>query len=141
LHLTPSALCLEHLDAARVMDFLAHLEAERGHSARTRNARLAAIKAFMKFVAYRVPSSLEDSRRILAMPTKKTALPLVHHLSMAEMHAILEAPDVGVAVQFVLKPTISMTKKINELGLYKRTFPNKINPFLRFWSFPCLLLP
>src|SRR5262252_7441472 len=49
--------------------------------------------------------------------------------------------DVGVAVQFVLKPTISMTKKINELGLYKRTFSNKINPFLRFWSFPCLLLP
>jgi site-specific recombinase XerD len=94
LGLTPSALCLEHLDAALVMDFLAHLEAERGNSARTRNARLAAIKAFMKFVEYRVPSSLEHSRRILAIPTKKTALPLVHHLSMAEMHALLDAPDV-----------------------------------------------
>jgi len=93
LHLTPSALCLEQLDAALVMDFLAHLETERGNSPRTRNARLAAIKAFMKFVEYRVPSSLEQSRRILAIPTKKTDLPLVHHLSMAEMHAILDAPD------------------------------------------------
>jgi len=94
LGMTPSALCLEHLDAALVMDFLAHLEAERGNSARTRNARLAAIKSFMKFVEYRVPSSLEHSRRILAIPSKKTALPLVNHLSMAEMHAILDAPDV-----------------------------------------------
>ena len=94
LRLRPSDLCLEHLDAALVMDFLAPLEAERGNSARTRNARLAAIKSFMKFVEYRVPSSLEQSRRILAIPTKKTDLPLVHHLSMAEMHAILDAPNV-----------------------------------------------
>jgi integrase/recombinase XerD len=93
LHLTPSALCLEHLDAALVMDFLAHLEAERGNTARTRNARLAAIKAFMQFVEYRVPSSLEHSRRILAIPTKKTDLPLVNHLAMTEMHAILDTPD------------------------------------------------
>ena len=94
LRLRPSDLCLEHLDAALVMDFLAHLEAERGHSARTRNARLAAIKSFMKFVEYRVPSSLEQSRRLLAIPTKQTDLPLVHHRSMAEMHAILDAPNV-----------------------------------------------
>ena len=93
LHRTPSALSLEQLDAALVLDFLAHLEAERGNSPRTRNARLAAIKAFMKFVEYRVPSSLEQSRRILAIPTKKTDLPLVNHLSMAEMYAILDAPD------------------------------------------------
>jgi hypothetical protein len=64
LHRTPSALYLEQLDAALVMDFLAHLEAERGNSPRTRNARLAAIKAFMKFVEYRVPSSLERRKPI-----------------------------------------------------------------------------
>ena len=94
LRLTPSDLCLEHLDALLVMDFLAHLEAERGNSARTRNARLAAIKSFMKFVEYRVPSSLEQSRRILAIPTKKTDVTLVNYLSMDEMQAILDAPDV-----------------------------------------------
>jgi len=90
---TPSALSLEQIDAFLVMDFLAHLEAERGNSPSTRNVRLAAIKSFMRFVEYRVPSLLEQSRRILAIPTKKTDQPLIQHLSMAEMHAILEAPD------------------------------------------------
>lgn len=75
------------------MDFLAHLEAGRGNSPSTRNVRLAAIKSFMRFVEYRVPSLLEQSRRILAIPTKKTDQPLIQHLSMTEMHAILEAPD------------------------------------------------
>jgi integrase/recombinase XerD len=92
LHVRPSALCLEQLDAPIVMDFLAYLEAERGNSPSTRNTRLAAITSFMRFVAYRVPSILEQSRRVLAIPTKKTDQPLVNHLSMPEMQAILDAP-------------------------------------------------
>jgi integrase/recombinase XerD len=94
LALTPSDLCLEHLDAQLVMDFLAHLETQRGNGPSTRNTRLAAIKSFMRFVEYRVPSSLEQSRRVLAIPKKKTDQPLVHYLSMAEMQALLDAPDV-----------------------------------------------
>ena len=93
LHLQPSALCLEQLDAPIVMDFLAYLETERGNSPSTRNTRLAAITSFMRFVEYRVPSILEQSRRVLAIPTKKTPVPLVKHLSMPEMQAILDAPD------------------------------------------------
>ena len=93
LGVTPSELSLEQIDASLVMDFLAHLEAGRGNSPSTRNVRLAAIKSFMRFVEYRVPSLLEQSRRILAIPTKKTDQPLIQHLSMAEMQAILEAPD------------------------------------------------
>ena len=93
LHLQPSALCLEQLDAPIVMDFLAYLETERGNSPSTRNTRLAAITSFMRFVEYRVPSILEQSRRVLAIPTKKTPVPLVKHLSMTEMQAILDAPD------------------------------------------------
>jgi integrase/recombinase XerD len=76
-----------------VMDVLAHLETERGNSPRTRHARLAAIKAFMTCVEYGVLSSLAQSRRLRAMPPKKTARPRGHPLSMAEMPAILEAPD------------------------------------------------
>jgi site-specific recombinase XerD len=76
-----------------VMAFLASLEAERGHRPSTRNTRFAAIPSFMRFVESRVPSILEQSRRILAMPPKKPDVPLVKHRSMAELHAILEAPD------------------------------------------------
>jgi integrase/recombinase XerD len=76
-----------------VTDFLAHLEAARDNGPRTRNARLAAIKSFMRFVEHRVPSVLEQSLRILAIPSKKTDIPLIRHLLMAEMQAILNAPD------------------------------------------------
>jgi integrase/recombinase XerD len=61
LKVTPSKLHLEQVDAVLVMDFLAHIEAARDNSPRTRNARLTAIKSFMRFVEHRVPSVLEQS--------------------------------------------------------------------------------
>jgi integrase/recombinase XerD len=90
---TPSALALEQLDAPLVMDFLAALETARRNSPTTRNARLAAIKSFMHFVEYRVPALLEQIQRVLAIPAKKTDQPLIQHLSVAEMEAILNGPD------------------------------------------------
>ena len=90
---TPSKLYLEQIDSILVMDFLAHIEATRDNGARTRNARLAAIKSFMRFVEHRVPSVLEQSLRILAIPSKKVDMPLIRYLSIAEMEAILNAPD------------------------------------------------
>ena len=90
---TPSQLALEQIDASLVMDFLADIESGRGNCARTRNTRLAAIKSFMRFVEHRVPSVLEQSLRVLAIPTKKTTTPLIRYLSVAEMQAILNAPD------------------------------------------------
>lgn len=119
LHRMPSTLCLEHLDAPLVMEFLAHLETERGNSASTRNTRLAAIKSFWRFLEYRVPSLLEYSRRILAIPTKKTDLPLVKHLSMPEMQAILEAPDVqtrpGIRDRAMLHLCLAAGLRVSEL--------------------------
>ena len=55
-------LSLEQLDAPLVLAFLEHIETIRGNSARTRNARLAAIKAFAHFIEYRVPSAIEQVR-------------------------------------------------------------------------------
>jgi len=92
---SPSQLQLEQLDAPLVLAFLAHLEAKRHNSARTRNARLAAIRSFMHFVEYRVPSAIEQVRRVLAIPAKRTTVPVVAHLSTTEMRAILDAPDLA----------------------------------------------
>ena len=36
----PSQLCLEHIDAAMLLEFLSHIEQHRGSSATTRNSRL-----------------------------------------------------------------------------------------------------
>ena len=67
----PSKLTLEDLDVSLVVDFLNQLEKIRGNSPRTRNARLAGIKAFFRFLEYRLPSALDQSRRIHSIPMKK----------------------------------------------------------------------
>ena len=93
LGVPPSALALEQLDAPLLIEFLAHLQSDRGNSARTRNARLVAIKSFMHFIEYRVPSALDQVRRVLAIPAQRTDTPLVRHLNADEAKAILNAPD------------------------------------------------
>jgi integrase/recombinase XerD len=90
---SPAAIQLEQLDAPLVLAFLEHLQDGRRNSPSTRNARLAAIKSFMHFLEYRVPSALEQLHRVLAIPFQKTDTPLVRHLAQAEMQAILDAPD------------------------------------------------
>jgi len=90
---TPSQLSLEQLDAPLIMGFLDSLEADRGNGISTRNARLVAIKSFMAFLEYHLPSILEQSRQIRAIPPKKTTAPLVNHLNRAEIQALLAAPD------------------------------------------------
>jgi integrase/recombinase XerD len=89
----PSQLQIEQLDATSILDFLAHIEGERGNGAATRNLRLAAIKAFMRYVEYRVPSALEQIGQIHAIPTKRYDQKLIRHLTMEEVRAILNAPD------------------------------------------------
>ena len=93
LKVTPSQLALEQIDALLVTDFLTDLEQRRGNRPSSRNVRLAAIKSFMHFLEYRVPSALDQIRRILAIPTKRTESRLVRHLTVEEMQAILDAPD------------------------------------------------
>lgn len=90
---SPSSLTLEQLDAPMVLAFLEHLETARGNSSTTRNARLAAIKSFARFIEYRVPSAIEQVRCILAIPQKRTDNALVDYLLLQELQALLDAPD------------------------------------------------
>jgi integrase/recombinase XerD len=89
----PSQMHIEQLDAPLVVSFLNHLETDRANRPSSRNARLAAIKSFMHYLEYREPSVIEQIRRVLAIPPKKTETRLVRHLTMEEMQAILNAPD------------------------------------------------
>jgi integrase/recombinase XerD len=89
----PSRLTLEVIDAAMVLAFLAHIEQDRGNSPATRNLRLAAIKAFMRYVELQRPSALEQVAQIDAIPGKRHDQKLIRHLTTAEVRAILDAPD------------------------------------------------
>lgn len=93
LRTQPSSLTIEQLDAPLVLAFLEDLETNRGNSARTRNARLAAIKSFARFIEFRVPSCLQQSHALLAIPSKKTDDKLVGYLTREEMQAVLDAPN------------------------------------------------
>ena len=94
LGIRPSQICLEQIDAALILDFLAHIEEQRGNCAATRNGRLAAIKAFIRDVEFRVPSALAQARQIHAIAGKRHDQALVRHLTMEEVRAILNAPNV-----------------------------------------------
>lgn len=89
----PSALCVPDLDAPVILEFLDYLEKERHNSVRSRNVRLAAIRAFFRLVSLRDPASVNLATRVLAIPVKRTDRRLVHYLTRPEMDAVLAAPD------------------------------------------------
>ena len=91
----PAALTLEELNSAFIGAFLAHLERDRNNSARTRNARLAAIHSFFQYVAYQLPEHSSLVQRVLAIPGKKHERALVEYLSEKECNALVDAPDRG----------------------------------------------
>lgn len=90
---TPTALTLSDLDAPTILAFLAHLEAERHNQARSRNARLCAIRSFFRLVAVREPAHLAVANRVLAIPSKRTHRPSITYLTREEVDALLDIPD------------------------------------------------
>ncbi len=93
LKIRPSDLALEHLDSELILAFLEYIQDQRGNSAQTRNARLAAIKSFMTYVEHRIPGALEQARRVLAIPIQRTDSRLVRHLTANECQALLAVPN------------------------------------------------
>ena len=86
-------LAVSDLTSQHVLQFLAHLEEQRGCSARTRNQRLAAIRAFARFVGSRDPAHVEWCGHIRAIASKKSMPPPVGWLARAEMEAMLAVPN------------------------------------------------
>ena len=89
----PSALTLEDIDSSFIGAFLDYLEHARSNSARTRNARLAAIRSFFRYLAYQVPEHSSRVQRVLAMPSKKHPRTMIDFLTGDEIRALLNAPD------------------------------------------------
>ena len=86
-------LTVRDLTSRHVLQFLTHLEEDRGCSARTRNQRLAAIRAFARFIGSRDPAHVEWCGHIRAIASKKSMSPPVGWLTRAEMEAMLAVPD------------------------------------------------
>lgn len=66
-------LCLDAFTAEHVTQFLMSLEVERHNSIATRNARLAALHTFARFLAAESPEHLAKWQRVLGLPFKRGA--------------------------------------------------------------------
>src|ERR1700691_5288445 len=76
-----------------IQAFLNHLESERRNSVHSRNLRLVALRAFMKFAAPLDRSPLRSIERSLAVPLRRFVRPKPELLSREQMQAIIGVPD------------------------------------------------
>ena len=119
LRRAPSRLVMADLDAAFLGEFLDHLEQERGNCARSRNARLAALHAFFRYVAASEPAHALHCQRVLAIPSKRFERGVVEFLGDDEVEALLGAPDpttwIGRRDRAILLVAVQTGLRVSEL--------------------------
>lgn len=89
---SPTSITLADITPDLIIGFLNHLERERHNSVRSRNARLAALRSFLKFAAHRDVSSLQVIEHALGIPAKRFERPMLGYLSREEMLAVIGMP-------------------------------------------------
>jgi site-specific recombinase XerD len=89
----PTDLMLSDFSAELILGFLDHLERERKNSVRSRNARLSAIRSFLKFASHHDLTALTGIEHALAIPQKRHDKAVLGFLSRPEMEAIIAAPE------------------------------------------------
>ncbi len=88
----PAAMALADITPELIMAFLNHLERQRHNSVRSRNARLAALRSFLKFAGHRDVASLQVIERALGVPVKRFERPKFGYLTRDEMLAVIGEP-------------------------------------------------
>jgi len=88
----PTALNLSDIKPDLILEFLDHLEQERQNSVRSRNLRLTALRAFLKFAARRDVSSFFVIEQALGVPMKRFERPMLGFLTREEMLAVIGQP-------------------------------------------------
>ncbi len=88
----PTVLRLADIQPDLILAFLDHLEHERHNAVRSRNLRLTALRAFLKFAGRRDVASLHTVERALAVPMKRFEQPMLGFLTREEMLAVLGQP-------------------------------------------------
>jgi integrase/recombinase XerD len=93
LHKAPTQLTLNDFNANLILGFLDHLESARINCIRSRNARLAAVHSFCRYLALQNPPALYLAQQILAIPSKRFEKPQLGFLSKEEIRIILATPN------------------------------------------------
>jgi site-specific recombinase XerD len=89
-HLRPEKVTFEAFSPETILGFLGHIEAARGNTIRTRNSRLTAIRAFVRFaLSQGIPEFLLVGQRILNIPIKCASKPLLGFMDSQEIDSVL----------------------------------------------------
>jgi site-specific recombinase XerD len=90
----PEKLTLDKIKRETIIEFLNWLQKERGCGHSTRNARLAAIHSFCRFLQDQHLSHLHECQRILSIKSKKSPKATITYLSVEGMRLMLRQPNV-----------------------------------------------
>lgn len=90
--IAPEKLRLQLIDVSLVEAFLDYLETERKSSPSTRNHRLTTLHAFFRYVQAEEPTHMLQCQKILAIPLRRHAPPMVGYLSKEELAEVLAQP-------------------------------------------------
>lgn len=86
-------LMLAKITKQMVVEFLDWLQNDRNCGNASRNARLAAIHSFFRYMQYQRPEHLYEYQGILSIKVKKTSRPVIKHLSVDGITILLQQPD------------------------------------------------
>ena len=92
LRRAPTDMRLTDLRPDLILAFLDHLERNRHNAVRSRNLRLTALRAFLKFAGRRDVTSLHVVEQALAVPMKRFEQPMLGFLTRQEMGAVIGQP-------------------------------------------------
>jgi len=88
-----SKLMLNDITQECIIEFLDWVQKNRHCTIATRNARLAAVHSFFRYLQYRNPIHLHEWQRILSIPIKKTEKPTANYMTLDGIKLLLEQPD------------------------------------------------
>lgn len=88
----PTAMTLADIEPDLILAFLDYLESERHNTVRSRNLRLTALRAFLRFAARRDVSSFYNIERALGVPMKRFERPILGFMSREEMLEVMGQP-------------------------------------------------
>jgi site-specific recombinase XerD len=124
LETPPSKLVLAQLDAPFLASFLDDLEKGRSNGARSRNARLAALRSFYHYAALEMPQHAALIQRVLAIPYKRLARKLVGYLARDEVEALLasvnQSTRLGRRNHAILLVTVQTGLRLSEITGLRR---------------------
>lgn len=108
-------LDVPHLGPDELVAFLDHLESTRGNGNSSRNARLAAVRSFARYLATSHPDAVEVCQRLLAVPVKRGPTRTVEYLEGNEFRAMLDAASENLRDRALLLTFLNTGARVSEL--------------------------